>query len=351
MDEVTLVVPGPLGTRTGGSIYDRRVSEGLRHLGWGVDVMELVGSFPLPTPDDQERAAGRLAALSPGTLVLADGLAFGSMPDIVTALDDRLRFVALVHLPLAAAVGLDAETSRHLAAGERRALTGARLVVVTGAATPALMAEHGLTHPRVVIVEPGTDRAPLARGSGGPAVHLVCVGTVGPGKGHDVLIDALDGIRDRDWRLTCAGSLTRYPETAASVRGTTRQHGLEDRITFTGELDETRLADLYDTADVFVLATLRETWGMAVAEALARGLPVVSTATGAIPSLVVSDAGAVVPPGDTRALSDALAIMVGDATRRARAAETARRVRERLPGWDQAALRMAAALKGVSAHG
>jgi glycosyltransferase involved in cell wall biosynthesis len=351
MNAVTLVVPGPLETRTGGSIYDRRMAEELRRRGWRVGVVELDGGFPFPATDEVNRAREILAALPRDAVVLVDGLVFGAIPDVAAALAGRLRFVALVHLPLAAAAGLDPATATRLAVGEQGALSCASLVIATGAVTPALMAEHGLTHPRIEIVEPGTDRAPLARGSGGPSVHLLSVATVGPGKGHDLLLDALGAITGLPWRLTCAGSLTRYPETAGRVRTCIERRGLGDRIVLAGDLTGTELAALYDAADVFVLATLGETYGMAVAEALARGLPVVSTDTGAIASLVGDAAGRVVPPSDTGALTEALAALIGDRDQRARAAEGARRVRDRLPGWNDAAARMAAALESVLAHG
>jgi glycosyltransferase involved in cell wall biosynthesis len=77
---------------------------------------------------------------------------------------------------------------------------------------------------------------------------------------------------------------------------------------------------------------------------LARGLPVVSTTTGAIADLVGADAGLLVPPGNTRALAGALAQIIGDDGLRARLAEGARHARDRLPTWEQACGKMAAAL-------
>jgi glycosyltransferase involved in cell wall biosynthesis len=119
--------------------------------------------------------------------------------------------------------------------------------------------------------------------------------------------------------LTSAGSLDRDPPTVARGRALLRADGLEDRVVLAGDLDAVTLAAYYDRADLFVLPTLYEGYGMAVAEALARGLPVVSTATGAIEDLVFG-AGIVVPPGDLPALTDALSRVLGDAHLRARPA-------------------------------
>ncbi len=348
---VVFVVPGPISTRTGGSIYDRRMAEGLCRRGWEVDVRELDGTFPFPTGAAQRNAGEVLAGIRHRAIVVVDGLVLGAIPDVIEREASRLRIVALVHLPLAADVSLNRDTGARLEADERRALGGAGLVVVTGRATLPMLARYELPPHRVVVVEPGTDRAPLAHGSGGPSLQLLCVATLGPGKGHENLLRALADVRYHSWHLTCAGSVTRHRATVDGVRATARRLGLEDRVTMVGELDPVSLADSYERADVFVLATLQETYGMAVAEALARGLPVVGTTTGAIADLVGGEAGLLVPPGNVRALSDALTRMLADAKLRARLAEGARRVRDRLPSWEQAEGKMDAALASLVVHG
>lgn len=349
MPSAAFVVPGSIDTRTGGSICDRRMAEGLRERGWDITVVELDGDFPQSGVAAVTGAAEALAALPDGALVVMDGLALSALPHLIEREAARLRIVALVHLPLAADVGFDADTRARLAAAEQRALAASALVVVTGTTTLGLLERYSLPHGRVVVVEPGTDPAPLARGSGGPAVQLLCVATLNVGKGHDVLLSALAAVPNRDWHLTCAGSLTRDRATADRVRGLVRQLELEDRVTLAGELDTAALAACYDAADVFVLATRRETYGMAVAEALAHGLPVVSTTTGAIPDLVGHGAGLLAPPGDVDVLGEALSRVVGDAGLRAQLAAGARQVRDRLTDWDHAAARLDAALQGLEA--
>ncbi|MDP2390798.1 MAG: glycosyltransferase, partial [Acidobacteriota bacterium] len=181
-------------------------------------------------------------------------------------------------------------------------------------------------------------------------MRLLCVATVNAGKGHDLLLEALAAVPSHQWHLTCAGSLTRDAATADRVRGLVRQFKLEDRVTLAGELDAEAIVACYDAADVFVLATRRETYGMAVAEALARGLPVVSTTTGAIPDLVGADAGVLVPPGEVAALAEALSRVISDADLRARLTAGAREVRDRLQTWEVATARMDAALQRLDAH-
>ena len=351
MRPIVFVVPGRIDTHTGGSIYDRRMLEALRQEGRLVDLRELDEGFPFPAQATLDRAADVWASIPSGTTVVVDGLALGAMPDLAEREAPRLRIVALVHLPLAADITLNHDSSSRLACGERRALASAALVVVTGRAALPMLATYDLPENRIVVVEPGTDPVPVARGSGGPIVHLLCVATLGPGKGHDILLRALADQPHRDWRLTCAGSPTRHPAVVARLRVLARDRGLQDRVEMAGDLDEQALGECYDRADLFVLATRQETYGMAVAEAIARGLPVVSTRTGAIPDLVGEHAGIVVEPGDSSALTAALTSVLGDAQLRGRLAEGARRMRERLPTWEDAARVMNARLARLDSRG
>ena len=345
MRRLAMVVPGRLDTPTGGYVYDRHMAEGLSRRGWPVAVRELDDSFPHPTPAALAHAAAVFGELPEGAGVLVDGLALGAMPDVIAAAAARVRIVALVHLPLGADISLDRATAARLVASERRALAAAALIVVTGQSTRAMLGQQGIGNDKIVVVEPGTARAPVARGSPDGPLQLLSVATLNAIKGHEILMSALAGVADRDWHLTCAGSLTRDAGTAARVGAEIRRLQLDDRVTLVGELDARALDTHYDRADVFVLATRQETYGMAVAEALARGLPVISTTTGAIPHLVGADAGLLVPPGDTAAFARALARIIDDVQLRTRLSAGARVVRERLPDWDQACGRMAAALE------
>jgi glycosyltransferase involved in cell wall biosynthesis len=256
----------------------------------------------------------------------------------------RLAIVALVHHPLAEETGLTPAAAAALRASETRALQSARLVIVTSPATARLLPAYGVPAERIVVVEPGTEPAPPARGSSGPDVALLCVATLIPRKGHDVLIRALGQVQALPWRLTCVGSTDIHPATTDTVRRMIAEAGLHDRVTLTGSRDRDELSALYDTADVVVMPTYYEGYGMAVAEALARGLPVVATPTGGIPDLVGPDAGILVPAGDDVALAAALRSVIEDATLRARLAEGARRARLRLPTWHAAAETFARAL-------
>lgn len=339
-----VVIPGDLDTKTGGYGYDRQIMHGLRTRGWHVVLTSLPGAYPMPSAADRAEAARALAAIPDGALVLVDGLALGALPVEAAHERERLHLVALVHHPLGLETGLDPDTSRSLLASERRALDSVRGVVVTSRRTTGAVASLGVPHAKVAVVEPGTAAAPEARGSGAGARRLLCVASLTPRKGHDTLFDALEGLLDLDWHLTCVGSAARDSVHAARLTARASTPPLQARVTLAGELSGLALDAAYDAADLFVLPTHYEGYGMVVAEALAHALPVVSTATGAVPELVGDDAGVLVPPGDAAALRDVLRSLMTDEVQFARLRAGARAARATLPSWDEACARMEAAL-------
>jgi len=341
------LIPGDLQAATGGYGYDRRMLAGLRELGWQVSVHALDASFPQPSRAALAHAAGVLERLPDQALVLVDGLALGAMPAVVAAHATRLHLLALVHHPLAAESGLPPDLQQSLAQSERLALQSVRQVVVTSRATQLALAHYGVEPARVAVVEPGTQPAPLAHGPPGDAPELLCVATLTPRKGHDLLFAALAALLPQRWHLTCVGSLTRSPQTVARLRAQLRDHALEARVTLAGEVAADALERHYRAASLFVLATRLEGYGMAVAEALAHGLPVVSTRVGAIAALVAR-AGLLVEPGDEPALRAALRRALGEPGLLGQLAREAAVVRASLSGWPQACARLSQVLAATA---
>ena len=286
-----------------------------------------------------------LQQLPDHALVVIDGLALGALPAEVASQAHRLQWVALVHHPLELETGLDAAQATFLYESERAALHSARIVVVTSPETATLLPGYGVAPDRIHVVEPGTDLpalSPPAHSTDGPS--LLCVGTVTPRKGHDLLLEALAPLRPLAWRLHCVGSLTRDSATAAAVQLKCQSLGLRSRVEFTGELPDAALRRLMTTSDLFVQASHFEGYGMALAEAIAHGLPVISTATGAAPRLVHPGAGALVSPGDGAALQAALRTALQDPRQLTQWREGARKARLSLRSWAAAAGEMATAL-------
>lgn len=348
---LVFVVPGDPASLTGGYGYDRQIVAGLNAAGWTVDVVALDAGFPWPDAATLDRAAQQMAAIPDGALVVVDGLAFGASPGLAEQHAARLRWVALVHHPLALETGLTPRQGRVLFDSERRALATARGVIVTSAATARELTRYGVAAECVHVVTPGTDPAPLAAGSGADSasrgLSFLSVATLIPRKGHAVLIEALSGLQDRAWTLHCVGSTTRDADTANALRTAIAAHGLGDRVHLHGEVPASVLQAMYGQADAVVLPSFFEGYGMALAEALAHGLPVVSTTAGAIADTVPRDAGVLVPPGDAMALRAALEALLVEPLWRDRLAAGARAARAALPTWPQAVARFAAALESL----
>jgi glycosyltransferase involved in cell wall biosynthesis len=338
------VVPGDLETRTGGYGFDRAVVAGLRERGWTVVVVSLPGNYPLATAAARLAAARAFAAIPSDALVVVDGLALGALAAEAVHERTRLRLIALVHHPLGLETGIDAATSNRLLASEREALTAVRGVVVTSRRTMGAVERLGVPSTSLAVVEPGTVPMPLAAGSGGARLEWLCVASLVPRKGHDTLFDALETLTALPWHLTCVGGLNRDSDFASRLVQRSSSGSLSGRVTLAGELAGAALDSAYDRADVFVLATHYEGYGMAVAEALARGIPVVSTPTGAIEELVGRSAGILVPPADPAALARELRRVITDRDVLEQLRRGARAVRASLPTWDAACARMEAAL-------
>jgi len=345
---LTLIVAGDPDQLTGGYVYDARIAAALRARGRAVEVVGLAGRFPVPDDLARQSMARALAALPDGARVVIDGLAMGGLPEVIAPHADRLAIIALVHHPLADETGLDEPTRRRLFDSETRALALARRVIVTSRFTARGLERFGVGPERLRVVEPGVEPVPLAASaldleSPGPR-RLLCVATLVPRKGHDVLLEALAGLSDRDWTLVAIGSQVRDPDHVARLFAAARRHGLEARIDYAGERSAAELAAAYHRAELFVLPSRYEGYGMVVTEALARGLPVLTTTGGALVDTLPGQAGLAVPPDDAAALTDALAAWLDDAELRRRLRRGAREARRDLVDWQQAGDRFLAAL-------
>jgi glycosyltransferase involved in cell wall biosynthesis len=196
-------------------------------------------------------------------------------------------------------------------------------------------------------VRPGNDPVPRALGSNDGIIRLLSIGSVVPGKGYDLLIAAVAMLADLPWRLTIAGDRTRNPAAAARLDADISAHGLADWVTVLGAVPPERVTELYLASDVFVLASRFEGYGMVLAEAIAHGLPVVSTMAGAIPETVPAGTGLLVPPDDVAALAQALRRLISDHAERQRLAMNARAAAAELPTWQASARLFAGATETV----
>jgi glycosyltransferase involved in cell wall biosynthesis len=345
--DVVFAVPGSLDTPTGGYAYDRRIIQELVTLGWRVKVVDLGDEFPHPAPRTRTAAGAQLAALPTDRPIVVDGLAFGVLPEVAQMLRDSHKLVALVHHPLALESGLSAADAGALRASERAALAFARHVIATSATTARLLfADYDVPANGLCVVEPGTDRAVVVRRPGEGSISLLAVGSLVPRKGYDVLVAALARLKNLPWRLAIAGDRSRSAETAERLEADIARYGLGDRISLLGAVSAAQLSVLYAGADLFVLPSRFEGYGMAYAEALAHGVPVVGTNAGAISETVPADAGVLIPPDDVNALAAVLRRLIATPAERQRLAAGARAAR--FPSWGEQGARFARALESVA---
>jgi glycosyltransferase involved in cell wall biosynthesis len=350
---VHIVMPGAVddpAAPSGGNTYDRRVCRDLPGLGWEVHEHTVAGSWPQPGAAACAELARILAALPDDALVLIDGLVGCAVPYIVVPQAGRLRLAVLVHLPLADEKGLPPGRAADLDVLERRTLRAVPAVVATSRwAACRLAAHHGITPDRMHVAVPGADAAPLATGSDDGASRLLCVAAVTPRKGQHRLVEALASVTDLPWSLVCAGGLGQAPGYVARLRELIGRSGLGDRVRLTGPQAGAELDASYAAADVLVLASYAETYGMVATEALARGVPVIATHVGGLPEAVgkTSDGsvpGILVAPDEPAGLTAALRDWLGEADLRRRLTAAARRRRAELDDWRTTARNLAGAL-------
>lgn len=316
---------------SGGNVYDRHVRDGLPARGWAVETLEVA---------DAGDAASALRRAPDDALALVDGLVAGWAPDALEEEASRLRVVLLAHMVVAAFP----DTTDAAADAERRALAAARTVVTTSRWTAGELSRRGLTDPaRIRVAVPGVNEADP--GSPHSDNDLLCVGVLAPHKGQDTLLDALARLPTQDWTCTIAGSPEPSPEFAATIAR--RAAAFDDRVRLTGVLDDDGLAEAYGRSALLVAPSRVESWGIAIADARARGLPVIGAAAGGIPDALAGGGGLLVPPDDPAALADALESWMSDPQLRARLRREALASRETLPTWSDTVADVSRALEAA----
>ena len=327
---------------TGGNVYNARLAAALRNGGRPVEIARVPGSWPEPERGARERLAD---VLSGRPVSLVDGIVASHAPEAVESATGVGRVVViLVHLPL----GVDRPDPV-----EARALGVATAVICTSYHGAELISRHyGI---RANVALPGADEAPRAAGSEPP--RMLSVASLTPIKDQLTLVRALAMINDLDWSAALVGSTTADPGYADEVRTLINSVGLAERVTITGTLTGAPLEEQWAAADLLLLVSRTETYGLVVTEAIAHGIPaIVGAGTGAEEALHGADGtsgvlgadepvgtshiagftslpGCMVPVADPPALSAALRDWLIDANLRACWRAAALQRRASLPTW------------------
>ncbi len=339
---LAFALPGSLNRLTGGTIYDRRVIQELKELGYDVTHIELPDSFPFPEPQEMQSALKQLASVSADTPIIVDGLAFGALdPEGVARLSTPL--VPLVHHPLAEESGLSEASRAHLFESERRNLALAQRVLVPSPHTAAILVEkYDVSEDSITIARPGKDQPTLPSKPVTPPL-LLAVGIQVRRKGHDVLIEALSHLQDLSWNAVIVGAPV---DTSFSkeLEQLSQSAGLGDRLVIAGQVERNDLQKLYAQASIFALATRYEGYGIVFDEALTYGLPIVSCATGAVTDTVPGDAGLLTPTDDPNSFSIALRKMLTDVEYHRSCSQASRAAGQALASWRDTAATISSAL-------
>lgn len=310
---IRFIIPGDINTPSGGYRYDRTILEEWRALNVAFDLVSLSGSYPIPSDNDKALAFSVMDECDDADVTIIDGLAGGGFPELMELLSKKAPCISLLHHPLSLENGISQADAQLLEASERGGLNFTKAVITTSPATSKTVAELFAIDNNVIhTVEPGVTRAKPIEFRTEPPLSILSVGSITQRKGHDVLINALALIKNAPWQLTIVGPQHFNPAHFRELTDLCQELGVSNRVTFLDDLSDNALSHEYAKADIFALASRYEGYGMAYAEAIVRGIPVVGTTAGAIPDTVPQEAGILTAADDVAAFSNALSSMLND---------------------------------------
>jgi glycosyltransferase involved in cell wall biosynthesis len=339
---IAWVLYGSLEQRTGGTIYDAEVVRGLASAGDDVQVVSLDEGAT------GEQLARRLRG-SAADVVVGDELCFRQLGPAYRALGGGARRVLLVHHLTAWETELAPEVRRKALAEEREAIDASERIVATSQTTRARLLAECAPRAGIDVVLPGADRLALAVATreGTGEVRFAFVGSIVPRKRALELVRAFAGGAHENGRLTLVGSTARDVAYVAEVREAIARLGLGARVEMSGEVDEAGVSQALADAEVLVMPSSLEGYGIAATEAIRAGVPVIATRAQGLEEALAPCPDATMFADDEPALAAALARFADDASLRAGMTAAARAASPRMPTWSACAAQFRAALAGA----
>jgi glycosyltransferase involved in cell wall biosynthesis len=367
---IAWVLYGGLEQLSGGTIYDAEVVAGLRHAGDDVRVVSLDaeagGAVGVPrgvraTLPPIARAAAtakagfalarEIRAIAPD-VVVGDELCFRELAIAFRMLgrsdagERPPKRVLLVHHLTAWEPELAALQRRVIRAGEQLAIDACDAIIATSRTTrERLLAENAKVP--IAVVLPGADRLERGGGGGGGGgggARFVFVGAVVARKRVLELVRAFAGGAHAEGRLTIVGSVGRDARYVREVRDEIARRGIEDRVVMTGEVDERGVARALEDADVMVMPSSLEGYGIAATEAVRAGIPVIAARAQGLEEALAPCPDATIFADDEASLASALSRFSRDAVLRASMRAAARAASSSMPTWSDCASAFRAAL-------
>lgn len=346
---ILFIIPGDINLPTGGYRYDREIINAWKNSNIDVGLISIDGNYPFPGEVEKTRALDKIESFSKADIAVVDGLLGGATPEFMQKLSKIMPVAALIHHPLCLENGLDQKTAKALEDKERRGLAFTSCVITTSPTTSRTVAQLFDQDPsQIHTILPGVARGMRSSGTESSSINLLCVGSVIERKGHKDLLHSLSKLKHLDWNLDCIGSTQfdrpLYNELSAFVE----REALTKKVQFHGDVDEEVLEIAYSKADVFVLPSLFEGYGMSYAEAIVRGIPVIGTTAGAIPQTVPESCGILVEPSNISQLTNALESLITNNALRTKLREATIKAEPGFPTWQDSAAQFYEILKDTA---
>lgn len=347
--KILFIIPGDINLPTGGYRYDKQIIEAWKNSGFDVTLISIIGSYPFPSDEDQKLALEEISNFPKADIAVVDGLLGGTSPKFMEAVSQKMPTVALIHHPLCLENGLDKQTAQKLKALEHQGLEFTSSLITTSPTTSKTVSGlFGYAINKIHTVLPGVERGNISTGSQTECINLLCVGSIIERKGHKVLLQALSELKALNWKLDCIGSTNFDPKLYDKLKNIIAEEGLSKKVIFHGAVDEAVIQKAYESADVFVLPSLFEGYGMAYAEAIVRGIPVIGTTAGAIPETVPDACGILVEPENVKELAQALEQLITNTKLREQYKKKTLKAEPSFPTWESSANQFIEILKDIS---
>lgn len=282
---VLYITSSDYAVRTGGYVYNSRLVEVLREQGVQLEVHCLEQGFPVVPEPQRASLARRLASLPAHTLLLMDHVYLGRLLELFRQMPHPIAAIFHHSDVMEHGTGED-EKGRRLFEAERACLQRVDALLVSSHETARYVQEkYGFPPELIHAAVPGNDASPRTDVGGYSAAQgprLLSVGAIIPRKHYDYILDVAARMKTTAWTWQVAGDPSRYPGHLLRLQEKAEALGLADRFQFLGDVSDADLEQLWRRTDLYVAASHYEGYGMAIAEALRHGVPVVSTASGAV---------------------------------------------------------------------
>jgi len=301
--------PGNINSLTGAHIFTKRLTDGLKKNGHHVVIHQLTNDFPFPSDNSLQETQNILNLIPPSEIIIFDNLISTAIPGLLKEMDNKERLVCLFHLPLSIYPGFSAYQREILTASEDETLSYTHNILAVGPFVENFLINHGVDKKRIILTFPGVDVFPQKKIYPTKPRKLISVANFIRSKGHVPLVKALTALKNINWILDCYGDLDQDRQYLADLQAMIRRSDLQKKIFIHGTISGKALSEAYLNADLFIHPSEFETYGIAITEALAHGIPVVSSTGGGTLSTVPATMGKFFKPDDVYGLVTLLEVL------------------------------------------